>query len=89
MNDTQLMLDLCVAMLRMVVLVSLPTVLVAALVGLVVGLLQAVTQLQEQSLAFAVKFLAVAGVLAISIPWMAKALESFMTEVFRAAVSVR
>lgn len=40
-------------------IISMPCVLVAALVGLVIGVLQAVTQVQEQTIAAAPKILAV------------------------------
>lgn len=40
-------------------IISMPSVLVAALVGLVIGILQAVTQVQEQTIAAAPKILAV------------------------------
>ena len=46
-------------------LISMPCVLVAALIGLVVGILQAVTQVQEQTIAAAPKILAVFLVLII------------------------
>lgn len=46
-------------------MISMPCVLVAAAVGLVVGILQAVTQVQEQTIAAAPKILAVFLVLMI------------------------
>lgn len=46
-------------------IISMPSVLVAALVGLVIGILQAVTQVQEQTIAAAPKILAVFLVLII------------------------
>ncbi len=46
-------------------LISMPCVLVAAAIGLVVGILQAVTQVQEQTIAAAPKILAVFLVLMI------------------------
>lgn len=82
MTDTQPLLDLALAMLRLVVLASLPAVLAAALVGVVVGIAQAVTQLQDQALPFALKFVAVAAVVALGLPWMGKAAEAFVREVF-------
>ncbi|SUC25230.1 type III secretion system protein SpaQ [Providencia rustigianii] len=46
------------AMLLIVILSAIP-VIVATVVGLLVGLLQTVTQLQEQTLPFGIKLLAV------------------------------
>ena len=42
----------------------------ALAVGLVVGLLQAVTQVQEQSVAFVAKLAAMAAVLSLMLPWL-------------------
>jgi len=49
---------------------SLPTILVAAVVGTLVSLLQALTQVQDQTLSFAIKLIAVGIVLALSARWM-------------------
>ena len=50
--------------------VALPLLLVGLVVGLVVSIFQAVTQIQEQTLAFIPKILAIAGVLVVGGPWM-------------------
>lgn len=49
---------------------SLPVIAAAALVGTLVSLLQALTQVQDQTLAFAVKLIAVGAVLALTARWM-------------------
>ncbi|MBO6886058.1 MAG: type III secretion system export apparatus subunit SctS [Marivita sp.] len=46
--------------MMLVMILSLPPILVASVVGVVVSLLQALTQIQEQTLSFAVKLIAVA-----------------------------
>jgi flagellar biosynthetic protein FliQ len=56
--------------LYLVLLVSGPVLLASLAVGLVVGLLQAVTQVQEQTLSFVPKLVAVGLVLAIGGAWM-------------------
>jgi flagellar biosynthetic protein FliQ len=50
--------------------VGLPLLLVSLAVGLVVSVFQAVTQIQEQTLAFIPKILAIAAVMVIAGPWM-------------------
>ena len=50
--------------------VSLPVLLVGLVVGLVISVFQAVTQIQEQTLSFIPKVLALAGVLVVGGPWM-------------------
>ncbi|MEM6914502.1 MAG: type III secretion system export apparatus subunit SctS [Pseudomonadota bacterium] len=48
----------------LVLLLSMPPIIVASVVGIVVSLLQALTQVQEQTLPFALKLIAVAITLA-------------------------
>ncbi|EPF18589.1 MULTISPECIES: type III secretion system export apparatus subunit SctS [Cedecea] len=54
----------------MVVVLSAPPLVVAVLVGIVVSLLQAVFQLQDQTLPFAIKLVAVGTTLALSGRWI-------------------
>ena len=61
-------------------MISMPCVLVAAGVGLVVGILQAVTQVQEQTIAAAPKILAVFLVLVIGGIGFIRMLTNFVTE---------
>ncbi|MDH4077487.1 MAG: flagellar biosynthesis protein FliQ [Acidimicrobiia bacterium] len=60
--------------------VSAPILVTAIVVGVVMGLLQSVTQIQEQTLAFVPKFAAVALVIMISGQWMLHLLVDFTTE---------
>ena len=50
--------------------VAMPLLLVGLVLGLVVSVLQAVTQIQEQTLSFIPKIIAIAAVLVILGPWM-------------------
>lgn len=52
------------------VLASMPILLTAMAVGLVVGILQTATSIQEQTLSFIPKILAVMAALAIFGPWI-------------------
>ncbi|CNF07257.1 type III secretion system export apparatus subunit SctS [Yersinia nurmii] len=73
------------AMLLIVILSAIP-VLVATIVGLVVGLIQTVTQLQEQTLPFGLKLLAVFGSLFMISGWLADKIMSFTLEVLSIAL---
>ncbi len=68
--------------LYLVILVSAPPVLMALLVGVLVAVFQATTQLQEQTLSFAPKLVSVLGVLAIAGPWIGNQLVRFTFHVF-------
>jgi type III secretion protein S len=50
--------------MMLVMLLSMPPILVASVVGIVISLIQALTQIQEQTLSFAIKLIAVAVTIA-------------------------
>jgi flagellar biosynthetic protein FliQ len=50
--------------------IGLPILLTAIVVGVVIGLLQSVTQIQEPTLSFVPKFAAIGLVIVVSGPWM-------------------
>lgn len=62
--------------------VSLPLLLVGLVVGVIISLFQAATQVQEASLVFVPKLLAVAGTFWITAPWIGEKLITFCREVF-------
>ena len=61
--------------------VSAPLMLLALVVGLVISLLQALTQIQEQTLIYVPKIVAVFGGLIIALPFMADAMGAYMIRV--------
>ena len=68
-------------------MVSAPMMAVALLVGLAIALLQALTQVQEMTLVFVPKIVAIFLTLLISLPFMAQTLGSFMTLVAQKIVT--
>lgn len=71
------MLELGRKALWLVLIVSAPVVLTALGVGFLVSVLQAASQLQEFTLSFVPKILAVLLVLALAAPWMGEQLVRF------------
>ncbi len=67
--------------MEMLVIVCAPVLLVALLVGLVVSLFQAVTQINEATLSFLPKLLGVLTALAVAGPWMMARLVDWIREV--------
>ena len=63
-------------------LLASPLLLTALIVGLVVRLFQAATQINESTLSFIPKLLAVALMLVIAGPWMLETLLDYMRHVF-------
>ena len=63
------------------VLVSAPPMLVGLLVGVVISLFQALTQIQEQTIVFVPKILAIFAAMLIALPFMADQLQGHMARV--------
>lgn len=61
-------------------LVGGPLLLTALVIGIVVSLFQAVTQLQEQTLSFIPKLVGVGLVLVLSLPWMMRQLIEYLVQ---------
>ena len=61
--------------------VAAPLMTVALAVGLVVSLLQALTQIQEQTLVYVPKILSVFAVMLLTLPFMGDALAAYMTRI--------
>lgn len=68
--DQDTVINLSTNALALTLKIGLPLLLVGLVVGLVVSVFQAVTQIQEQTLSFIPKVLALAAVLMIGGPWM-------------------
>jgi flagellar biosynthetic protein FliQ len=65
-----------------------PLLAAALVIGLVVSIFQAVTQIQEQSLSLIPKIIGVAGVIIVLGPWMLGQLVSYTTALFTAIPSM-
>ena len=74
--------------MQMLVTVCAPVLLAALAVGLAVSLLQAVTQINEATLSFLPKLLAVLATLAIAGPWMATLLVDWIRQTLSAIPGV-
>ena len=69
-------------------LLAAPLLLVALAVGLVVSLFQAATQINESTLSFIPKLLAVAATLVIAGPWMLTTMLDYMRQVLTSIPSM-
>jgi flagellar biosynthetic protein FliQ len=78
-----LIVDLVRQAIMTVLLLAGPLLMVALGVGLVVSIIQAVTSIQEQTLSFVPKLLAVAGVFLAALPWMIQQMAKYTVELFR------
>ncbi|MBS4198969.1 flagellar biosynthesis protein FliQ [Bacillus sp. FJAT-49732] len=66
-----------------ILIVAGPILVVALAVGLAVSIFQATTQIQEQTLAFIPKIVAVLLGIVVLGPWMLSRLLSYATEIFQ------
>lgn len=80
--DSSQILDYTVKAVYLVLILSMAPILVATLVGLLVSLFQALTQIQEQTLGFAVKLIAVTVTLLLTSRWMGAELYAYCVALF-------
>ena len=69
-------------------LVAAPLLLCELVVGLLVSVVQAVTQIQEQTLTFVPKLLALAAVLMLAMPWILRVLVAYIEQTLRSLPSI-
>lgn len=70
-----------------VLILAAPMMLVALVVGVAISLLQALTQIQEMTLAFIPKILALFVTLFLSLPFMGDVLQSYMARIAERIIS--
>jgi flagellar biosynthetic protein FliQ len=80
-DDLELAISVAQRALLLVMEISLPVLLVGLVMGLFMSILQAVTQIQEQMLAFVPKILAMAGILLVILPWVLAHMTSYTREI--------
>ena len=68
--------------LTLVLILSMPPIILSTIVGLIVSLIQALTQVQEQTLSFAIKLLVVTVVIIAMAPWAASEMFKFTENIF-------
>jgi type III secretion protein S len=84
-----ILIELTQRLLHLVLMVSLPVVAATVLVAIVVGIVQAVTQIQDQSIVFGAKLLACVAVITTMGPWAGGELLLFGQTVFNAIARLR
>ena len=81
MSEAQI-LDYAKTCLLIVLRLSLIPIIVATVIGILVSLLQALTQIQEQTLGFAVKLIAISLTIMLAAHWMGGELLLFTHDIF-------
>jgi len=80
--DESLVLEIATNAMEAAAKLAAPVLLTSLVVGLLIGLIQSATQLQEPTLAFVPKFLSVGLVLLLTGSWMMQSMVSFTNEIF-------
>jgi type III secretion protein S len=74
--------DFAAKALLLILYLSLPPIIAAAVVGTLVSLLQALTQIQEQTLSFAIKLFVVIVTIFLTARWQGQELYNFAFSIF-------
>ena len=82
--DTDVVVSLATQAMSLALKLSLPLLLVGLVVGVVISIFQAVTQIQEQTLSFIPKIIALVAVVAIAGPWMLDSLVTWTQQLWAA-----
>jgi flagellar biosynthetic protein FliQ len=81
MNEL-IIIDMAREALKTALYVAAPALAVSMIVGLSVSIFQVVTSLQDQTVAFVPKVMAVMAVVVISFPWMMRVMIGFTAHMF-------
>jgi flagellar biosynthetic protein FliQ len=82
------LLEICREAVYVLIKLSMPILLVALIVGLLVSLFQALTQIQENTLSFVPKILAVFVALLFLTPYMVSTLKIFNEHIYSLIVNI-
>jgi flagellar biosynthetic protein FliQ len=80
--DQDVVVSLGTQAMSLALKISLPLLGVGLIVGVLISIIQAVTSIQEQTLAFIPKVVAMAVVLVVGGPWMLNQLLSYTSELW-------
>ncbi len=80
--DTEFIKEIMIETMRLATLISLPILGIGMLVGLIISIFQATTSIQEQTLTFVPKILAIIIAIAIFGSWISSSLINFTIQLF-------
>ena len=80
--NAEIAIDVCRKAIQTVLLCSAPMLIIGLIIGLIISIFQAATQINEQTLTFVPKIIAVFVAMLIFGPWMIKLLVTFTTGLF-------
>lgn len=79
---TDLLIDVTRETLTLMLMLSSPVLFAGLVIGLIISVLQAVTQIQEQTLSFVPKIIGMVLIAILAMPWLVSKLLTFSAEMF-------
>ena len=81
----EMVMSIGTEMIKTTILLASPMLITAMVIGIVVSVLQAITQINESTLTFIPKMMAVVLVLVLMGPWMLETMQTYATQVLGSA----
>lgn len=67
---------------KIILILGLPSLLVSMVIGLIISIFQAVTQVSDASLSFVPKVIFVSGFILISLPWIGDNIQTYTKDLW-------
>lgn len=67
---------------KIILILGLPSLIVSMIIGLIISVFQAVTQISDASLSFVPKMILVSAFILISLPWIGDHIEAYTKELW-------
>ena len=67
---------------KIILILGLPSLIVSMVIGLLISIFQAVTQVSDASLSFVPKMIFVSGFILISLPWIGDNIEAYTKDLW-------
>lgn len=83
--DSSVAIDFCRHALISALVIGAPMLIVGMAAGLLIGLVQALTQIQDQTVAFVPKLVAMVAVMVACMPWLLTRMLEYTRQIFENA----
>ena len=76
------LLDISQQTVKIILLLGLPSLLVSMVIGVIISIFQAVTQISDASLSFVPKVIIVSMFIVVSLPWISDKIEGYTLDLW-------
>lgn len=88
MNETEI-IDIAREAIWMTIVIGTPIMMVGLIVGVIIALVQALTQIQEMTLVFVPKIIAIFAAIFILFPAFVSSMQTFMNEIASKIINIQ